>query len=502
MLSNHKQHFIAIAILVVCTVLSSCKNLLDRIDYHSSKCAVVAEYTEAVISFSSELPENITGFKVGVAIHTDDPIMHFDDGETINAFLSGLPGNHSYTITLRGLKAGTDYQIRALVYTNVNLAYWGEVSSFSTKAGGEAIADEISTSADGAIDLGLSVLWGATNIGASKSNEVGSFYDWGQLETFDKTYHSYVSSNKVVDSWGRLLPEYDIATVTLGEGWRMPTRQEIEELLTLRHEDIGDGWVIYGNNGNSIFLPHGGHWENYYWHEHTYYWSSTMIEEGWAYTLNMWYELGYDCLGQGRLVRPVYGPLPDGNNDGGLDPEYPGTNNPSTNDPAANQPTEPGTAVDLGLSVLWAACNIGADSPSAFGNYYGWGELDTFDKTHDNYNSGDGKVGSDGNLLPQYDIATVSWGNGWRMPTDNEILELITLDCQTIGNCWKVTGHNGNSIYLPLGGHYENYWWNSDTYYWSSTRIESGSAYTLNMCYALGYDVTDQGRLVRPVKDK
>lgn len=100
-------------------------------------------------------------------------------------------------------------------------------------------------------------------------------------------------------------------------------------------------------------------------------------------------------------------------------------------------------AVDLGLSVLWAKCNIGAECEADFGSHVAWGE--TSEK--DNYswnNPGDYKFGvydddedpdyglskynvTDGlsTLQPEDDAATAAWGSNWRTPTANEINELI-----------------------------------------------------------------------------
>lgn len=119
--------------------------------------------------------------------------------------------------------------------------------------------------------------------------------------------------------------------------------------------------------------------------------------------------------------------------------------------------------VDLGLSVKWATCNVGADSPENYGNYYAWGETVTkneynFD-TYKYYNNNTGCVNLGSNISgTQYDVAYVKWGGSWRMPTLDEIKELID-------NCtWEwttyngvsgalVTASNGNSIFLPAAGY-------------------------------------------------
>ena len=118
--------------------------------------------------------------------------------------------------------------------------------------------------------------------------------------------------------------------------------------------------------------------------------------------------------------------------------------------------------VDLGLSVKWATCNVGAESPEEYGDYFAWGEITTKSEyTEENcatlgenkYNIGD----ISGN--PEYDTATANWGGSWRMPTYDEMQELVdncTWKWATQGgkNGYKVTSKiNGNSIFLPAAGY-------------------------------------------------
>lgn len=144
--------------------------------------------------------------------------------------------------------------------------------------------------------------------------------------------------------------------------------------------------------------------------------------------------------------------------------------------------------VDLGLSVKWATCNIGASSPEEYGDYFAWGETSTKEKYYDENCStyelsiselqSQGYIDSNnGNLTAQHDAATANWGGDWRMPAEaeyNELLNNCTWEWTTQNgvNGYKVTGPNGNSIFLPAAG--DRYWSSLVNAgivgnYWSST---------------------------------
>lgn len=134
--------------------------------------------------------------------------------------------------------------------------------------------------------------------------------------------------------------------------------------------------------------------------------------------------------------------------------------------------------VDLGLpsGTLWANCNVGADNPEDYGDYFAWGETTT-KSTYDwstyqycmgssntltkyCYNFSYGYNGFTDNLttlLPEDDAATANWGSGWRMPTNEEWNELydnttVTRTMQNGVNGRLFTASNGNSLFLPAAG--------------------------------------------------
>ena len=178
--------------------------------------------------------------------------------------------------------------------------------------------------------------------------------------------------------------------------------------------------------------------------------------------------------------------------------------------------------VDLGLSVKWATYNVGATSPEEYGDYFAWGETTT-KETYDfdncptyglSYSSlqSQGYIDSEVNLTSQYDAATANWGGTWRMPTYAELSELNTQCTWEWINTndfkgYKVTGPNGNSIFLPAAGYRYGSSLNyagSYGYYWSSSPLEfdDRSAYDLyfsSCLHRMDYYSRYYGQSVRPV---
>ena len=174
--------------------------------------------------------------------------------------------------------------------------------------------------------------------------------------------------------------------------------------------------------------------------------------------------------------------------------------------------------VDLGLpsGILWAAYNVGASSPEEYGGYYAWGETEEKSiYTDGNY---------DWNIGPyisstQYDVAHVKWGNGARMPSFDEIKELIDI-CNwsaSLHNGAQATGPNGNSIFIPFAGYKEDGEIEDNkyvAYLWSCNADNDNEDAYAFYCYFdsdglysdwdLGWE--DVGRCIglpiRPVKDK
>ena len=167
--------------------------------------------------------------------------------------------------------------------------------------------------------------------------------------------------------------------------------------------------------------------------------------------------------------------------------------------------------VDLGLSVMWAACNIGAERPEDYGDYFAWGETETKEIfNNDNCETWGEQMGDiDGT---DRDVAHVKWGGKWRMPTLDEFKELLEKCTWAWTNRsyyagYKVTGKNGNSIFLPAAGWCDETSLNSTgSYgsYWSSMPDESNTQDACDLYFGSGGRYTGwcgryYGQPVRPV---
>ena len=175
----------------------------------------------------------------------------------------------------------------------------------------------------------------------------------------------------------------------------------------------------------------------------------------------------------------------------------------------------PYQAVDLGLSVKWASCNVGAQSPEDYGDHFAWGETspkgsywwntyfhsltgDSYDNVMFNKYNMDINYGPVDNrtvLEMSDDAARVNWGGKWRMPTDAEWTALRdncdwTWTTQNGVNGYLVTSRtNANSIFLPAaGGLSGGYLFDAGSwgYYWSSSLDTDGPREALRVRFDSG----------------
>ncbi|MBR0298298.1 MAG: hypothetical protein IJR01_04985 [Bacteroidales bacterium] len=178
-------------------------------------------------------------------------------------------------------------------------------------------------------------------------------------------------------------------------------------------------------------------------------------------------------------------------------------------------------AVNIGLSVRWADRNVGADSPSDYGDYYAWGEVEfrnslacwenykwhgTNGLTKYNFDEKAGIVDNKGRLDEEDDVAFVKLGEGWRMPTYIEFKELVAT-VRNVNYKWKLTsmrGHKGwkitylvnkQSIFLPFAGGEDGVGIGSYGTYWTSSATRSSAAIALSL-YKYSFRKLDPYRAV------
>ncbi|MBQ6211203.1 MAG: hypothetical protein IJK42_15760 [Prevotella sp.] len=175
-----------------------------------------------------------------------------------------------------------------------------------------------------AIDLGLpsGTKWASFNVGASKPEEYGGYYAWGEVK--EKDYYSW-NTYQYRDFYPSIMPDisgtkYDVAHVKWGGRWCMPSYEQLTELWDYCYSNWNKlKWITYqgvegglfiGPNGNSIFLPAAGiHWEDGFSDSWCSYWSSTKTDAqiaAVAYCLLERRAIGFtEYCHRGLSVRPV-----------------------------------------------------------------------------------------------------------------------------------------------------------------------------------------------------
>lgn len=341
------------------------------------------------------------------------------------------------------------------------------------------------------VDLGLSVKWATCNIGADKPEDYGGYFAWGERtpkDTYDwisykwckgssGTFTKYndMGSSGRVDNKRTLDYEDDAARAYRGGSWRMPTDAEWTELRTkctwtyTTQKGVKGYKVTSNRNGNSIFLPAAGHRVNsniYYENNYGYYWSSSLYanlpENGVTIDFTSTLVHGSSCYRCcGLSIRPV------------CQPSSSSTTTASASLSTSSKTSSSATTthsgheyVDLGLSVKWATCNVGATKPDSYGSHYAW----------------------------ESDATRTIWGGNWRTPTNKEWIELKE-KCN-----WSWTKKNGiygyvvksrtnaNTIFLPAAGYSmqgSSSWYSRDAhgYYWSNTRDENNRNFVLGVMF-------------------
>ena len=466
------------------------------------------------------------------------------------------------------------------------------------------------------VDLGLpsGILWATCNVGATTPEEYGDYFAWGETHfkgMYDWNTYQYCNGNEhqltkycsnssygyngFVDNLTTLLPTDDATTVNWGNDWRMPTKEEWQELFqnttciwTTQNEV--NGRLFTASNGNSIFLPAAGSYNGsvlYFDGSYGSYWSSSFVYDNPDDAWELRFYLDDFCVLEGIMryagscVRAVRcknsginitaNPTEGGQVIGGgvymdrtnctisatanegyifnnwteneevisTEATYSFMVNGNRN-LVANFVVSGPQYVDLGLpsGLLWATCNVGADTPEDYGNYFAWGEtisnnvfdIDTYQHYRcDNDGCGITKYCTDSNfgyngftdsltsLLFEDDVASFNWSTNWRIPTSEEWQELYN----NTSSSWTIqngvygrlfTALNGNSLFLPAAGFcsysslydagYYGYYWSSSLCAddpWDAWGLFFGSGYYVS------YEMSNRSRYcglaVRPVHE-
>ncbi len=396
-----------------------------------------------------------------------------------------------------------------------------------------------------AVDLGLpsGTKWATCNVGASKPEEYGGYYAWGETEEKEDnkscTWENYMYYNIFTGyvNLGEISgTEYDVAHVKWGGNWVMPTLDDILELF----DNCMSEWTMVNGvngrkfiskiNGKSIFLPAAG--ASGFGHfgdigEQGNYWSS-MQDPRSASSVSYFFFSSGDTFTNGAhpyfglSVRPVAKNKYDLNDDGVVNVTdviqlvnyILGKENGSQGIQDTHE------AVDLGLpsGTKWATCNVGATKPEEYGGYYAWGETEekkVYNESTYKYYQDDEWVDLGSDISgTEYDVAHVKWGGNWCMPTMDDIKELLDNCTSEWTRLSGVHGRkftskiNGKSIFLPAAGYRRYAALNTvDDYgnYRSSTQNPDDSVYACYLFFKSSYaDWGNSGRRyfglsVRPV---
>ena len=270
--------------------------------FEPSVTSTAAAFYGAISNYPGLLPPTILehGFSYGTVQDQNYTVVNLGPGEVGTTFAT----------VVEGLAPNTDYTVIAFALLGISgktVIVYGDEVDFTTlpnDGGGNG-----SYNGHDYVDLGLpsGTLWATCNVGASSPEDYGDYYAWGETTTKDRYLENYQYSCMGGEIWGlkhltkycnnstfgcngftdnltTLQPEDDAATANWGEGWRMATYEEWNELLnnttnTWTTRNGVNGRLFTASNGASLFLPAaGGRWDGalLYTGGGGYYWSSSL----------------------------------------------------------------------------------------------------------------------------------------------------------------------------------------------------------------------------------
>ena len=399
---------------------------------------------------------------------------------------TGGTGTGSFTSNITGLEISTTYYVRAYATTNAGTAYGNELT-FTTRDGIPTVTTAEVTDIQGETatcggnvtdNCGLTV----TTRGVCWSTSPNPTLDDSHTTSGsgDGSFSSSITGLSISTTYYVRAYATTSAGTGYGEQVSFTTRNGIPTVTTDEVTDIGSGWAYSGGNitddGGLAITARGVCWSTLpgptLADAHTSNGNGTGSFSSYITGLSMSTTYYVRAYATNSFVT-VYG------------------------NQLSFTTLDDYVYVDLGLpsGLLWATCNVGADNPEDYGDYFAWGETqpkDTYNWSTYQYCNGSyntltkycnysswGYNGFTDNLttlLPEDDAATANWGGDWRMPTKEEWQELYSNTTQTWTTQNGVNGRlftaaNGNSLFLPAAGRYDGELYNAGLlgYFWSSS---------------------------------
>ena len=490
-------------------------------------------FTSAMVGSTVNLGEGNHIYARGMCWGTD-PMPNVDGSHTTDATVTG-----SQTVVLDNLTPSTTYYVRAYVATDHGLFY-GEVQSFTTASSSYTINVSSNPTEGGTVTGGGIYEQGQSCTIQATPNPGYTFVNWTKDEevvssnasfTFTVTDNASYVANFNSNSYEITVATYPIDAGTVTGGGIYEQGQSCTIQATPNPGYTFVNWTkdeeVVSSNASFTFTvtDNASYVANFNSNSYEITVATYPIDAG-TVTGGGTYQQGQSCTVQATANTDYI--FSNWTENGSVV----STNATYTFTVGADRilvanfifiGDDDHTYVDLGLpsGTLWATCNVGANSPEEFGDYFAWGETQPKDtcnwSTYQFYN-GVGLTkytGDDGltTLLPEDDAATANWGANWRMPTRLEWQELInnttvTWTQQGGVNGRLFTAQNGNTLFLPATGCFTGsniYYVGSGGYCWSSSLCMEDPTLTWTFLFATDYYMIycygrAYGRSVRPVR--